>query len=82
MVIPFIYEETSDFYDGLCGVKLNGKWGCIDKKGKLIIQCIYEELNGPSKDGLLWVTEKNWWQSDTGIFKGHINKLGVEFWED
>ncbi len=36
-VIPCIYEESSFFKEGLCAVKLNGKWGYIDKKGATVI---------------------------------------------
>jgi hypothetical protein len=28
---------TSHFSEGLAAVKVNGKWGIIDKKGKMVI---------------------------------------------
>ncbi len=33
-VIPFKYDEAKSFSEGLALVKLNGKWGFIDKTGK------------------------------------------------
>ena len=37
VVIPAIYDDAMDFSEGLAGVKLNGKWGFIDKTGKEVI---------------------------------------------
>jgi hypothetical protein len=33
VIIQFKYEKVEDFSDGISKVKLNGKWGYIDKKG-------------------------------------------------
>lgn len=41
-VIPLNkYEEVHSFSNGLAAVKLNGKWGFIDKKGEIIIEPQY-----------------------------------------
>lgn len=34
-----------NFQDGLARVKLNGKWGNIDKTGKKVIALIYDNAN-------------------------------------
>lgn len=41
IVIACIYEEAFPFVDGLARIRLNGKFGFIDKKGKQIIPCNY-----------------------------------------
>ena len=42
-VIPSKYDWEYDFYGGLALVKLNGKWGYIDKTGKEVIPCKYDD---------------------------------------
>ncbi len=37
VIIPFKYENVFDFSEGLAPVKLNGKWGYIDKKDNVVI---------------------------------------------
>jgi hypothetical protein len=41
-VIPFIYEETGNFSEGLVSVMLDGKWGFIDETGAEVIPFIYD----------------------------------------
>ncbi len=41
--IAAAYEETSNFSNGRCAVKSNGKWGYIDKKGKEVIPFQFDE---------------------------------------
>ena len=55
--------------DSLRWVKLNGKWGCIDNSGTLIIPCKYDQV-GSSSEGLVKV------QLD-GKY-GFIDKMGAE----
>ena len=45
-VIPFLYDEADyfSFTDGLAKVKLNGKYGFIDKTGKEVVPPIYDEI--------------------------------------
>ena len=43
MVIPFKYDEADFFSEGFAGVKLNGKWGFVDKSGKVVVPIKYED---------------------------------------
>ena len=38
------YDDVWDFSEGLARVKLNNKWGFIDKTGKEVIPLIYDEV--------------------------------------
>ena len=38
------FEETMNFSEGLAPVKMNGKWGFIDKNGSEVIPCIFKDL--------------------------------------
>ena len=51
LVIPCIYEEASDFKDGLVPVKKDDKWGYINTSGEIIIPFEYENAFGAG-DGL------------------------------
>ena len=42
MVIPCQFEDARDFSEGLAAVKLNGKWGYINKTGEIIIPCQFD----------------------------------------
>ena len=54
-VIPPTYEDAEYFSEGLAAVKLNGKWGYIDKAGKVIIQYKYDWA-GAFEEGLAVVS--------------------------
>ncbi len=73
MEIPCIYDMIFGFEEGLAVIKQNGKWGFINKKGKLEIPCIYEYVNS-FKEGLARVEQDG--------KRGYINTKGVEYWED
>ena len=46
IVVPLIYDEVHHvFGNGLAGVKLNDKWGFIDKIGRVKIPIKYESVN-------------------------------------
>ena len=36
------YDSVRDFYEGLAGVKLDGKWGFVDHQGYVIIPPKYD----------------------------------------
>ncbi len=50
-----IYDDASDFSEGLAKVKLNGKHGFIDKEGNEVINCKYDWVNDFS-EGLACVS--------------------------
>ena len=43
-VIPFIYEDSLYFQEGVAGMKLGGKWGMIDHKNETVVPFEYEEI--------------------------------------
>jgi hypothetical protein len=45
MVIPPQFEEVGSFVDGLAAVKVQGKYGYIDKAGKTVIKPQYDFAN-------------------------------------
>lgn len=49
------YEQAYGFYEGLAPVKKDGKWGYINKKGKLVVDCVFDKAT-PITDGKAWVT--------------------------
>ena len=65
------WKFVDDFYDGLALVKnIKGKYGFIDKTGKLVIPCRWNFVHFfPFSDGLAAVADeqKNW---------GYIDKTG------
>ena len=66
------YKQSWGFHDGLAGVENHsGKWGFINKEGKLVIDFLYDKISTDGfSDGLAWVKkDKNW---------GAIDKLGDE----
>ena len=44
MVIPLKYDEAWYFREGLAAVKLNGKWGFVDKSGNEAVPLKYDEV--------------------------------------
>ena len=42
VVISFKYDDVWDFSEGLVAVKLNGKWGFIDKSGNEVVPLKYD----------------------------------------
>ncbi len=54
IVIPLKYDNAYDFSEGLAIVKLNGKYGFIDKTGKEVIPLKYDNADS-FREGLAWV---------------------------
>lgn len=69
-VISTNYQDTKDFSkDGLASVKLNDKWGAIDKKGKVVIPLKYEaSFHFPENEELARVAKD--------YYYGYIDKEG------
>lgn len=57
-VIPCVYEDASDFSEGLAAVKRDGKFGFIDKNGKVVIPFIYN-FAASFNEGLAAVSNEN-----------------------
>ena len=57
MVIPAEYTEAWDFSDGLARVGKGGKYGFIDKIGKIVIPLEYNEVDYHFSDGLARVVK-------------------------
>jgi len=57
VVIKLKYEDADDFHNGIAQVKLNGKWGVIDRDEKVVIPFKYDYMNsfGNTYKGLAWV---------------------------
>jgi len=62
IIIPCDYEFAEKFSGEIAVVKLNGKWGCIDKAGQVVIPIIYEKkeqaLNKAAEKERLEASEK------------------------
>ena len=44
-VVPFIYEETENFQEGLARVKLGGRWGFVDTAGREVIKPQFDDVS-------------------------------------
>jgi hypothetical protein len=45
MAISFKFEDATPFREGLAAVKLNGKWGFINRAGDFVIEPTYDAMN-------------------------------------
>jgi outer membrane protein OmpA-like peptidoglycan-associated protein len=67
ILVPPIYNNVKDFSEGLAAVKVDSKWGFIDKLGKSVIKPKYKE-SGSFSEGLAAVKLSDDW--------GFINAKG------
>lgn len=58
MIIAFEYEDATAFHEGLAAVKKSGKWGFVNKKGKVAIDFQYD-LVSRFINGICDVRQKN-----------------------
>ena len=49
------YEDIGCFSEGLCNIKLNNKYGLIDKSGKIVIDTIFDMAAAFTPDGIAYV---------------------------
>lgn len=56
------YDEAELFYEDLAAVQKDGKWGFIDREGKLIIDCQYDNVCGGFSNGLAAVEKEGIWR--------------------
>ena len=54
--LAFDADDIKDFHECLAAIKRNGKWGFIDKTGKLVIPCVYDAVD-EFHDGLARVNK-------------------------
>lgn len=73
------YNQIEPYSEGLAAVERNGKWGFINKDGRLIIPMKYDNVNA-FKDGFSIVNIGGNFESDAVEFGkwGVIDKKGVE----
>jgi len=45
MIVQPKYDLVGGFFGGLCYVKSDSKWGCINTMGKEIIPTVYDHVN-------------------------------------
>lgn len=55
LVSQQLYDNAEDFYIGKAAVEINGKWGFIDKTGKIIIEPKFDNILGFMDDGRVYV---------------------------
>lgn len=77
VVIKCIYEDGSIYYTDLIPVKLNGKWGVVDLKGKVVIPFEYDKItNYNVKKGYPFIAEKNDLKYEINSEGKVLNKIG------
>lgn len=63
LVIPFEYEQASDFIDGIAVVK-KGKYGVIDERGKELLPYEYDNIFLGKKRNVILERENKYYLSD------------------
>lgn len=77
VVVEPIFEKASPFAEGNAIVKLDGKFGLINKKGKYSIDCKYDSLGWANTDSLpIFYNDKVGFKQ--GSFWGLVNLKGEE----
>jgi hypothetical protein len=66
------YDYVYGFYEGLAKVKLNGKYGYVDKTGNEVVPPKYQWVE-PFHEGLAQVKLNSKW--------GLVDKKGNEYWD-
>ena len=69
IIIPCRYDFVNAFSDGLAKVKINDKWGFVDKSGCEVVSCKYDSVD-TFRDGLAKVKINDKW--------GFVDKSGIE----
>ena len=63
IVIEPNFEDADDvFREGLITVKLDGKWGVINKKGDWVLEPEYEEIEDGESIRLRWSIIDYWYR--------------------
>ena len=69
----FKYDDMGYYSENMTTVKINGKWGCIDKNGVEIIPAIYDEIGGFG-----WLDTEDIATIKRDGKMGYINRAGKE----
>lgn len=56
MIIAARFQDAGDFSEGLAAVKIEGKWGYVDKDGQMVIPPAFERASD-FREGLSWVDQ-------------------------
>ena len=56
-----MFDDAGSFYNGLAQVQKDVKWGYIDTKGKVVIDCIYDAAAWSFNNGLVRVKKDGKW---------------------
>jgi len=74
--IADLFDDASDFHEGIAAVKIANQWGCIDKTGHLVVLPQFEKV-GSFSEGLGWVQKREVTEiiDKSATVKGHILKL-------
>ena len=67
-IVPPIYQDVGYFEDGFAEVCLDGKWGLIDRRGRVTVPIEYEEIDY-SSGRVAFSLDGLWGLMDT---KGHV----------
>jgi hypothetical protein len=51
--VPFKYEQTKHFSEGMAGIKLKNKWGVVDTSGREVVPPRFEYI-GFFSDSITW----------------------------
>lgn len=74
-IVPFIYDESMYFTEGIAGMKLNGKWGMVDCQNNTVIPFVSEDI-GFCKNNRISVKKNGKW----GVIDKFNNVvIGYEF---
>lgn len=63
LVVPADYDEIASFINGKGWMKMNGKWGLVDGKGRVLIQPQYEDVQEVNtfSGTVTWVKKNDMW---------------------
>jgi hypothetical protein len=70
VVVPAIYQDVSNFREGLAAIEQNQKYGFVDTTGKIVVQFKYDQVQ-PFESGIakVWIGWK---------YVGYVNSKGKE----
>ncbi len=74
-----IFESVGNFHEGLAPVKINHKWGFIDKTGKVVVEPQFNfwqaQFNSSFSDGLVAVNFSSGKDENSNVDGNNVSKL-------